>query len=221
MTSGNIWLIVSLYSNNFKNCESDEGLTMNEHLEPIFKMVIPRIEETGISYWVFGGVAIAGIKGCFYREHQDIDIFVLNKDYKKIAGVIETVSKINLWETRTSIKNRRPKIEILIKDQERFSLVPIYEIGDEVEFIFPNGSKRFPKRLLESETRKVGTFKYITPGTSLIKKLLSYYLRVLAESKEPKRIDLLWGKYKLDAEKLLGVKQTKKFFTENVTLLRI
>jgi hypothetical protein len=39
---------------------------MNEHLEPVFIVLLPGLEKAGIDYWVFAGVAIAGLQGEFF-----------------------------------------------------------------------------------------------------------------------------------------------------------
>ena|ERR1700741_1910188 len=48
------------------------GVDMNEHLAPIFSVVLPELHRSGSKYWVYGGVAIAGIKGNFLRPNPDV-----------------------------------------------------------------------------------------------------------------------------------------------------
>jgi len=50
---------------------------MNDHLLPIFNVIFPKLYEENILFWVFGGIAIAGIKEEFLRKNNDIDTFVL------------------------------------------------------------------------------------------------------------------------------------------------
>lgn len=189
---------------------------MNKHLEPIFSTVIPEIEKAGVGYWVYGGIGIAGIKGFFYRKHQDVDIFVLDKDYKKVTEIIGIISGLNSWRINHSVlKDIRPKTELFIKGRERLSLIPIYERGNEVEFIFENGSRKFSKKLLEPVIRDVEISRIPTPSEDIMKELLRFYLKFFLKSKKWK-IKELWDKRKQDAEQLLGNKEAKKFFTEEL-----
>lgn len=188
---------------------------MNKHLEPIFKILIPKIEKGEINYWVYGGIAIAGIKGYFYRNNQDVDIFVLDKDYKKVEEIIREVAKINLWEIKTSvIKNIRPKSELIIEDKERLSIVPIYERGNEIEFIFENGPKKFARKLLKPAIHYIGEYKIITPSEDLLKELLRCYLESFFKSERRNNNKILWEKRKLDVEQLLGEQESKRLFNE-------
>jgi len=186
---------------------------MNEHLKPVFSLLLPRLEKAGIDYWVYGGVAIAGIKGYFYRCNKDIDIFVLNKNYKKANDIIKETSDKNLWIFKPAkLLGTRPKNELFIDGKERLSIVPIYETDSEVKFIFEKRPKIFSGILLKSVIRYIGKYKFITPSEDLLKELLRFYLESFFKSERKRNDKKLWEKRKLDAEKLLGNKETKKLF---------
>ena len=69
------WFTVN-YNNYMK-----EGI-QNTHLAPVFNEIFPLLIAQEIKYWVYGGVAIAGVKGSFGRKNADVDVFVLEEDLK-------------------------------------------------------------------------------------------------------------------------------------------
>ncbi len=70
---------------------------MNEHLRPIFTVVLPAIESASIKYWVYGGVAIASVAGDFFRHNDDVDIFFMDEDFDSIKTAIEMLALTNKW----------------------------------------------------------------------------------------------------------------------------
>ena len=62
---------------------------MNEHLSPIFKIILPAIEKAEIVYGVFGGIGITAYAGEFFRENEDVDIFVLEESYGRTIDIVE------------------------------------------------------------------------------------------------------------------------------------
>jgi hypothetical protein len=47
------------------------------------KSIIAILEKNKIAYYVFGGVALEGIRGTFSREHNDLDVFIIDIDLEK------------------------------------------------------------------------------------------------------------------------------------------
>ena len=86
---------------------------MNEHLRQIFEAIIPAIENADIAYWVYGGIAIAGLNGAYLRENPDVDIFVMSNDYELLMSKIDS-GKL--------LKDRREKLKhdakVLMSDDE-------------------------------------------------------------------------------------------------------
>lgn len=190
---------------------------MNEHLKPIFEILLPNLENADTNYWVFGGVALAGMKGKFYRPCRDVDIFVFDRESERTISSVKAISEKNLWLFKPAKKVRgRPKWDLLIDNKERFSVMPIYERGSEIEFIFENGPKRFPRELLESVTYRVGIYRFTAPGEDLLKRLLRCYLECFFKSERRMRSKSLWEKRKLDAEQILGYEEAKKLFSQKL-----
>ena len=188
---------------------------MNEHLEVIFNVVLPKLKKKGINYWVFGGIAIAGAKGFFYRYNRDIDIFVLEKEYKRALLIIKAISDENLWRFEPAkLRGGRLKNELFIDGKERLSLIPVYERDSEVEFIFEKGPKKFARDLLKPVIRNIGTYKFITPSEDLLKELLRYYLEGFFRSERKRNDKNLREKRRLDTEHLLGRDEAKALFQQ-------
>lgn len=64
---------------------------MNDHLEPVFKILLPALEDAGIDYWIYGGIGIADITGGFIRNNRDVDIFVRETDYSQAKIILEGI----------------------------------------------------------------------------------------------------------------------------------
>lgn len=175
---------------------------MNEHLKPIFQIVLPALEKAGIDYWVYGGVAIASTKGEFYRPNDDIDIFVFDNDYQRTLKEIE---KLNYdWiriEVAEPLKGR-PKnnyfIEIKGEEKEIFSVIPVYKVNnDKVKFIYK--IELIPQVLLIREKRAIGDYIFFTPSTEFIKEQFIHKIKgkIIKETelseKEQKDAGVLFG----------------------------
>lgn len=146
---------------------------MNEHLDPIFKIVLPALERAGFGYWVFGGVAIAGINGGFVRTNPDADVFVLDNDYDQTIRVVSNLEKLLGWDSRDAhLQRGRPKRDWFIEGtkEDVFSIVPCYPSGDRVRLVF--GSDLVPISPLTSERRTIVNHSFITPGKDFMKELL-------------------------------------------------
>jgi len=159
---------------------------MNEHLNEVFSIIIPEFEKNGISHWVFGGVAVAAIKGDFLRENGDVDTFVEERDFEKAKSVLEKLClKYSDWKICCGITNNiRPKIEIKINEKEVFSLIPVYKNSENVQFIFPNGGDIcFSSDILNSVDRKIADFTFVTSADKYIKRLFENHYNLLLKRK--------------------------------------
>lgn len=187
---------------------------MNDHLKVVFKEILPTLEDVGIEYWVYGGVATAAVKGNFFRYNNDVDIFVLEKDFDKSELILKGMCNKKNWRPVSSIlKGIRPKVEIFIDEKRKdvFSIVPVYESKDRIEFRFPK-SEKFSKDLLEGKKVLVGDYEISIPNYKLVKDLFCVHLNNLIKNgKWKKRIDLR-EKYFKDAEVLLTEKEIKYYF---------
>jgi hypothetical protein len=147
---------------------------MNEHLASVFNIIFPKLREKNINFWVFGGIAIAGIRGEYLRKNNDVDTFIEDKDFKKAKDILEELCvNHQKWKICYSVLNGlRPKTEIYENGNEIFSLMPIYKNEVSVDFIFPNGgSDNFHPDVLTPVKRSLSGFKFNTPSSEYVKKL--------------------------------------------------
>lgn len=179
---------------------------MNEQLKPIFEIVIPRMQFEGILYWVYGGIANAAMVGRYYRNNPDVDLFVMEPNFKKVEEILQDVCKDNGWKICKTYLNSRPKIEIFVfkkKWIERLSIVPAYLKNNLVELKFREGSGEYSQDILLQAKRNLDGFVFDTISDQFLKELFIEYL----DSKKkypPKRID--------DARKILTKDEFKKYF---------
>ena len=146
---------------------------MNEHLRPSFETVLPTIQNAGIRYWVYGGIAIAGINGAYCRDNPDVDIFVLDDDYDRTIDLVAGLEQQLNWEHRDADQQReRRKREwrIIGTKGDILSIVPVFPQGDSVRFVFERDF--VPSTNLTEETRTIGTYSFITPSKEFLKELL-------------------------------------------------
>lgn len=154
----------------------------NSHLEPVFSEIFSELSKKQITFWVFGGIAIAGIKGDFLRKNNDVDVYVLESNFDVAKLVLEKICAGHAnWKIYyTVLDNVRPKIEILVDDKEIFSLIPVYKTESGVRFIFPHGgSINFSSDVLAPAKRKIGEFEFITSRDKYVKKLFENHRDLL------------------------------------------
>lgn len=111
---------------------------MNENLEPVFNILLPGLESSGIDYWVYGGVSVAACAGEFIRDNKDVDVFVRDTDFEKgKSSLYKICVKYNFKLIYIQPKNagEKPKINIEIDNNERLSVIPGRREGDVVQFL--------------------------------------------------------------------------------------
>ena len=180
---------------------------MNEHIKPIFEIVIPGIQSVEIKYWIYGGIGYASMIGKFYRKepNSDVDLFVLDNDLDGIEKNLESICGQNRWRIRkTFLKSGRPKIELLIGKKERLSVVPVYKINEYVEFKFEKISKKYPLDVLTQIERHLEGYTFFTPRDNYLKDFFILYLDNKRVPYKPKRIE--------DGRYLLTKEEFKKYF---------
>jgi|GEM_PF-1243426 len=145
---------------------------MNEHLAPIFSVILPELHRSGSKYWVYGGVAIAGIKGKFLRPNPDVDLFVMEDDYEDIIETISGLESKLGWRHEDKDAKKRNKRDWFAPNQNEdvLSVVPTFPAGDRIRFVFGHGSYT-SQNVLTSEIRTTASFSFVTPSTALIKEL--------------------------------------------------
>lgn len=158
---------------------------INEHLEPVFKEVLPAISNAGIKYWVFGGVGVAGINGKYVRENQDIDIYVQEEDFWKLEPMLkDLVEKHGAWDGDNWTLNysmlkrhKRPKFALNIKKVERFEVIPVYRIPGGIEVRVTDPTILSEDALIQEEKYLDGQ-PFFTAPENVVKKILSDMVEV-------------------------------------------
>lgn len=178
----------------------------NKKLRPVFEIILPRLEEAQIEYWVFGGVSIAAYARGFIRDNKDVDIFVKNTDFEKADLILHDLcSQINLKYCFT-ISEERPKLEIKINGIERFSMVPIYQENDKVIFLYENrygGNQEYPNQILKRVERDISGYRFFTPRDEFIKEMFINHIKVRPDKKNRSNI-------KTDAKAILTPEEYKE-----------
>jgi hypothetical protein len=152
---------------------------MNEHLKPVFKILLTKIENEGIDYWVFGGISIAAYAGKFIRDNKDVDIFVKEIDFQKTKSILNNVCEINGFELIPHIpqeEGKRPKLDIKINGKELLSVVPAYLKSNIVEFKFGKITDQYSQKILEKVERNIDGNKFYTSSDEYIKKFILNHL---------------------------------------------
>ena len=189
---------------------------MNKHLEPVFNVILSGLEKAGIDYWVYAGVAIAGVNGSFFRKNDDVDIFVKNIDFEKSILILKKLCnnqnnldfKKRAGEDLKKDYYKRPVWEItnIKSKKEIFSIVPAFVEGNIVKLIFANGVKESSNRILEKVEINISEYRFITPPREYVKEIFIYCFRNRSNWKT--RDDI-----RDDAKIILNSDEFKKYFS--------
>lgn len=164
---------------------------MNNHLDPIFGIILPIIEKNKIDYWVYGGISIAAYAGKFIRNNRDVDIFIKEADLENTKIILEKACRQNKFEINNHQKtNNRPKIEIKIDSVERFSVIPIFQQKDFVLFRYKDGDQKYPIDILIKTERNLSGFKFFTSQNRFIKDMFIKHIEVRPDKTKRKKIIL-------------------------------
>jgi hypothetical protein len=180
---------------------------MNEHLNPIFEIVLPTIEQAGISYWGYGGVATAGINGAYLRTNPDVDVSVMNDEYDKTIELVARLEKELGWSHKDAKEQRgRRKRDWFVAGRHRaiFSVVAVYPM-DGGRVLFKFGRDFIPNSPLTSEVRRIGNYSFVSPSVDLLKELL------IAKSNEPKLLRQRIENLKIDARVFMPEGEYQEF----------
>jgi len=150
---------------------------LNAHLEPVFKILLPELENIGIDYWVFGGISIAAYAGKFIRHNKDVDIFVKETDFQQTKSILNDVCELNGYQLIPHIPlEGRSKLDIRINGKELLSVIPAYLRSSIVEFEFGKVIDNYPPQILEKVRRNIDGNKFYTPSNEYIKKFFLNHL---------------------------------------------
>lgn len=182
---------------------------MNEHLESIFELLLPKLVEAGVDYWVFGGVSVAGMFGRFHRYNKDVDIFVKNADFRSTCSIVEALCQKSK-HCPPDPETARPKFEVFDSNgKEVFSIIPIYPEDYSVILRYPSqygGNQEFPIDLLEREERNVSGYRFFTSRNKYVKELFIKHMKTRPE----KRLMMRSETFRKDAELLLTPLEIKE-----------
>ncbi len=153
---------------------------MNEHLEPVFKIFLPGLEESDIDYWVYGGIAVAALAGKFIRKkgNGDVDIFVKETDLDNARSILEsrcydqnlTWNECKPFE-KDGLSRRKLEVRITHTRIEILSVVPIFLGDNEAVLVFGNGVKKYPLDILNRVKREISGNVFYTPPDLYIRKI--------------------------------------------------
>ncbi len=159
---------------------------MNEHLEPVFKIFLSGLEESGIDYWVYGGIAVAALAGRFIRKNgnRDVDIFVKEAYMDNARSILESrcYDQDFTWNECQPLEKDgflRRKLEVR-KNQSRreiLSIVSVFLGTNEAALVFGNGVKKYPLDILERVKREISGNVFYTPSDSYIRKIFKDTIR--------------------------------------------
>jgi hypothetical protein len=173
---------------------------VNDHLKVVFEEMLPALHYAGLKYWVYGGVAVAGVKGQFLRENRDVDIYVRNSlDFDKARTVLRQQCHAHpSWKPfdPPPLSNGRPKFEVKVDGKERLSIVPVYVTERGVEFRAKK-TILLPPEALVQESKTIAGYRFPSPSLKVIKILLGSFVTVsgkrLMESRRKLDIDYLFS----------------------------
>ena len=185
---------------------------MNEHLKPVFDLLLPKLDAAKIDYWVYGGVSIAGMFSQFHRYNKDVDVFVKNADFEDARLALESVCENQEFNhcTKTSPETARPKFEIFDSDmKEIFSMIPVYQEGSDVIFKYPKafgGSEVFSVGIYEKEERYVSGYRFFTSQDKYVKEFFIKHMK----TRPKERLMMRPNTFCKDAKLLLSVAEIKE-----------
>ncbi|MBD3366015.1 hypothetical protein GF360_01585 [candidate division WWE3 bacterium] len=187
----------------------------NKHLKVIFETVMPSLENSGIEYWVYGGIALAAVQGHFYRNNEDVDIFVNECAFENAVEVFKNIEEVTGLGVKTDIRTlkrdgfERPKVELKKGKKELLSIVPMFEVGESYVLVFGNGSKKYNRNLVNRVERRISGYRFITPPNESIKKIFQDCLPSRINSKSKIKV-------KQDAQNILSTEEFNGYYP-NVT----
>jgi hypothetical protein len=162
---------------------------MNKHLEPVFSLILPELEQAGIEYWAFGGIGVAALAREFIRKNNDVDIFVKEKDFEKTKSILYGLcKKYNDFQMMPPMEqNPKQKIDISKDKSKIFSVIPVFFKNDLIEFRYPEkygGNEVYSTEILKRVERNISGYRFFT---SLNRFIIQKFFKHLAVRPEKLR----------------------------------
>jgi hypothetical protein len=168
----------------------------NTHLAVVVEQILPAIEAAGLKYWTCGGIGVAGALGRFIRTNEDVDIYVLETEFRASRSVLAGFCLARPdWSLHDSPPLRgRPQTSIYENGLKRLSMVPVYDTAGGIEFR-TKISEWLPRSALHQETKQLDGFRFISPPSEIVQALLASMLierpRLLSDPESRRRKDAL------------------------------
>lgn len=185
---------------------------MNSHLKLVFQVLLPKLEEAGVEYWVYGGVGVAAYVGIFIRENDDVDIFVKELDFDKVKSILENIcsnqSNIHLKLCKPLDRGgyQRPKLEVKTNaGDEIMSVVPAYVKNDIVTLVFGQGPEDYSNEVLQKVERNLSGYKFVTPVNEYVKRIFTDCLPFRINGKSKQNVQK-------DAKAILSPEEYRKYY---------
>lgn len=153
---------------------------MNKHLKPVFEILLLKLNDAQIDYWVYGGVSIAAFKGEFIRDNKDVDIFVKETDFQKTSLILDGLCNQNNFEIiyhRPKESSEKPKLDIKIDGKERMSVVPVYQKNNIAIFKYRDSNEEYSNKILEKIERNISGYRFFTPQDKFIKDMFINHIK--------------------------------------------
>lgn len=180
---------------------------MNAHLEPAFLVLLPALEKAGIEYWVYGSVSIAAVAGEFKRENDDVDVFVIEEDFKKarevLIGICGQKNNYEFQDGGSRGVNAKPKVKARIAGKEIFTIIPVYKKDDSVLFRYNPHNEEYSNGILKRVERSVSRYRFFTAADKYIKEIFLNHMKDRPEKMQKE-------KYRVDARILLTPKEYRE-----------
>ena len=194
--------------------------TFNKHLTIIFHEILPILTKADITYWVYGGIAVAGVTGKFLRENGDVDIYILANDFPKTERLLRELCEqhgswdADRWELGYSmLKNtKRPKLNLYIQKTERLSVVPVYPLADGIDFRFVEPLV-VSERALMREKKSIDGFDFYSPPDDIVRYLHRYFMIWKINHRDPQKIIASDSKSMIDACAIFTQKEIESLLT--------
>jgi hypothetical protein len=172
----------------------------------VFKLILPALEAAKINYWAYGGVSIAARNGNFFRQNQDVDVFVKENDFNNAKQSIKNVCNLNDLDFVLCKSNKnRPKVEVKKNDKEIFSVIPVYMQNNHVLFRYNDGDQEYDRGILQRVERRLSDYEVITPPNISIKELFINHIKARPDKVKKQN-------FQKDGQNILSKLEFEKYF---------
>ncbi|TSA44810.1 hypothetical protein D4R52_03610 [bacterium] len=187
---------------------------MNEHLKPVFEIILSALERAKIEYSVFGGIAVAGMRGYFYRPNKDVDVCVIEKDYLTARKILSDLALRENWRFAEDhdLAPGRPKYELFFRGQrdDFLSVIPVFKTPEGVVFKFYKNEQIYEDDIWNRQKQTIGNFTFYRFKDNYVKQLCLVHVRHLGRKVfEPK-----YRKYLDDLEGIISKEEFDKIIVE-------